>query len=183
MSKPIKEMIMSVYEQQFEGLTGAVLVNPQQLKATDNHELRHALASKGIEVTLVKNSLAKKAFNGTDMELAAPYLTGPTAVVYPVGEDASVVTAARELIDWAKKMPKLEFRGALLDGITFDADEIKTLSEYPTKEEAQAKIVTLLLSPAQNLASAITSPGKNIAGILKTVQDKLEAGDTIAKVS
>ena len=50
-------------------------------------------------------------------------------------------------------------------------------------EEAQAKVVTLLLSPARNLVGAVKAPAGNIAGILKTIQEKLEAGEEIKKVS
>ncbi|MEM6551606.1 MAG: 50S ribosomal protein L10 [Planctomycetota bacterium] len=181
MSRPVKELITNDYKNRFAELEGAVVVNLQGLDALTNNAMRTDLQGKQIKITIVKNSLAKKAFAGTDLEGLSEYLTGPNALVYPIGEDASVVTTARELIDWAKKLEKLEFRGAVLDGIQFGPTEIKKLSEYPTKEEAQAKVVTLLLSPARNLAGALGSPAANIAGILKTIQEKLEAGEEIKK--
>jgi len=183
MSKPVKNLITNAYESKFAGLTGAVLVDVRGIEANDNNALRTDLASKKIKVTVVKNAMARRAFDGTDLEGISSLIDGPSALVYPVGDDNSVVNVARELVDWAKKLEHLDFRGAILDGIHFGPDEIKKLSEYPTKEEAQAKVVTMLLSPAKNLAGAITSPASNIAGILKTIQEKLEAGETIASVS
>lgn len=181
MSKPVKDMIMKQYEALFASTTGAVMINNQLLKSNDNHALRTSLKEKGLHVTLVKNSLAKKVFTGTELEGANDFIEGPTSLVYPVSEDSSVVAAARELIEAAKAFEGLEFRGAIMDGIKFGPEEIKKLSDYPTKEEAQAKVVSIFLSPAKNLAGAVKSPASNLAGILKTIQEKLEAGETIAK--
>ena len=181
MSKPVKEMITAEYRDLFAGVTGAVVVDIRGIEANTTNTMRRELADKQLRVTVVKNSLARKAFESGDLEGLAPMLKGGSTLVYPTGEDASVVSAARELIEWAKKTPELEFKGALMAGISFGADEIKKLSEYPTKEEAQAKVVQILLTPAQNLVGAAVAPGRNLAGIVKTIQEKLEAGETIAK--
>jgi len=181
MSKPVKNLIVDSYKKRFEGLTGGVLIDVRGIKSNDTNNLRSNLAGKDIKVTIVKNSLAKKAFEDGELAPLGDLLDGPSAVAYPVSEDASVVTVARELIDAAKELKDLEFRGALMEGIVFGADEIKKLSEYPTKDEAQSQVVQILLTPAQNLVGAALSPGKKIASILKTVQEKLEAGEEIKK--
>jgi len=183
MSKPVKNLITEEYKRRFDGVSGAVLVDVRGMQSNDNNNFRNDLAGKSIRITVVKNSQAKRAFEGTDLEGLNAMIDGPSALVYPTTADTSVVNVARELIDWAKKLETLEFRGAILDGIMFGPDQIEALSKYPTREEAQAKIVTLLLSPGRNLAGAIKAPASNIAGILKTIQEKLEAGETIAKVS
>ena len=183
MSKPVKNLIAESYKQRFAGVTGAVVVDIRGIEANDNNALRTDLAEKQIRVTVVKNSLAKRAFEGTEMEPISPILDGPSTLVYPVDEDVSVVSVARELLAHAKEIENLEFRGAVLDGIVFGPDEIKKLSEYPTKEEAQAQVVQLFLSPAQKLVAATQGPGRKIASILKTIQDKLEAGEEIKKAS
>ncbi|MEM1108849.1 MAG: 50S ribosomal protein L10 [Planctomycetota bacterium] len=182
MSKPVKNLIASAYAKEFAGLNGAVLIDIRGVEANDNNALRTELAGKSIKVRVIKNSLAKGVFKDGELEGLSEFLEGPAAMVYPAGEDASVVGVARELIDWAKKLENMEFKGAVMDGISFGPDEIKKLSEYPTKEEAQAKVVQIVLTPGQNLVGAITAPGKNLAGIIKTIQEKLEAGETIAKV-
>ncbi len=181
MSKPVKEMMMKAYEDRFAGLTGAVLVNTIGIESNDNNRLRADLAEKGVKITVIKNTLARKIFAGGDMEPANELMSGPTALVYPVDDDTSVVSVARELIDWAKQIEKLEFRGAVMDGITFGPKEIKKLSEYPTKEEAQAQVVQILLSPGQNLVGSVLGPGRKVASLVKAIQEKLEAGETIAK--
>ncbi len=183
MSKPIKNLIVETYKNRFEGISGGVLVDVRGVKSNDTNTLRADLAKKQIKITIVKNSLAKKAFEGGELAAMNDLIDGPSAMVYPVSEEASVVSVARELIDAAKKLKELEFRGALMEGIVFGPKEIEALSKYPTKDEAQAQVVQILLSPAQNLIGAATGPGKMIASILKTVQEKLEKGEEIKKAS
>lgn len=183
MSKPVKNLIVDSYKKRFEGLSGGVLIDIRGIKSNDTNELRANLAGKQMKITIVKNSLAKKAFEDGELAPLNDMLDGPSAVVYPVSEDASVVGVARELIDTAKKLKDLEFRGALMEGIVFGPKEIEALSKYPTKDEAQAQVVQILLTPAQNLVGAVTGPGKKIASILKTVQEKLESGEEIKKAS
>lgn len=183
MSKPVKNLITDQYRQLFEGVGGAVLVDIRGIPANTTNAMRSDLASKDIKVTVVKNSLAKRAWEGHALEPVGDYLDGACTVVYPSSENASAVAVARELVDWAKKEKQIQFRGAVMDGLKFGPEEITRLSEFPTKAEAQAEVVTLLLSPAKNLVGAALAPARNIAGILKTVQEKLEAGETIAKAS
>ncbi len=176
MSKPVKEIIMRMYEQQFADVTDAVLVDIRGIESNDNNELRAGLAEKGIRVTVVKNALARKAFGGRPLESLNSMLKGPSAVVYG-GE--SVVNVARELIDWAKKFDAIEFKGAVMEGTVFAADEIKRLSDFPTREEAQAQVVQVILGPGSQVIGAATSAGSNIAGILDAMVEKLEKGEAI----
>lgn len=182
MSKPVKNLIVESYKKRFEGVTGAVVIDIRGITSNDNNRFRTNLAQKQIKVTVVKNSLARRAFDGTELTPLGDLLEGSSAMVYPVDEEVSVVSVARELIGMVKEMPALSFKGALMDGIAFGPDEIEALSKYPTREEAQAKVVQLLLSPGKNLAASIVSPGSKIASILKTIQDKLEKGEEIKKV-
>jgi large subunit ribosomal protein L10 len=181
MSKPVKNLITESYKKRFEGLTGAVVVDIRGMEANDNNALRSELAQKQIKVTVVKNSLAQRAVAGTELEPLGGIFDGPAAMVYPTDQETTVVNIARVLIDQAKKHKKLQFRGAVLDGIVFGPDEIKRLSEFPTKEEAQAKAIQIILTPGQNLVGAIVSPGRKLASIVKTIQEKLENGEEIKK--
>lgn len=179
MSKPVKEMIVSEYQKRFSDIDGALVLEIRTLRANDNNALRMGLLKKNIRVTVVKNTLARKAFEGTPLDAVNPALEGPCALAYG-GE--SVVNVARELVDWAKKVKDLVLKGAVLDGQYFEGEAgVKRLSDFPTKEEAQARVVSLILAPAGNLVRAATSPGSNILGIVKEIQERLEKGEAIAK--
>ena len=178
MSKPIKQMIVRDYQKRFEGVEGGVLVEIRGMDAGTNNRMRTELVGKKIRVSVVKNTLARKAFTGTALESLSKYLSGPSALVY--GGD-SVVAVAREIVAWAKDKEALQFKAAILDGITFEGKAgVEALSKFPTREEAQAKVITLALSPARNVVGAVKGPAGRVLGIVKEIQRKLEAGETIA---
>ena len=181
MSKPIKDMLVSEYKRRFGDIGNALVIDIRGIGANENNDLRVDLQGKDIHITVLKNSLAKTAFSGTELESLNTALEGPSALV--VG-GRSVVDVARTLVDWAKKIKQLDLKAALLDGELFDgADGVKRLSEYPTKEEAQATVVQLVLSPAGNVVKASTSPGSNLVGIIEEIRTRLEEGNTIEKIA
>lgn len=181
MSRPVKELIIKDYRNRFGDLGSAVVVDIRGIEANQNNDFRLELQKKEIRVTVVKNALARQAFGGTTLAALDALLDGPSALVYG---GASVVDVARELVTWAKKIDKLDLKGAILDGEVFSGpDGIKRLSEFPTREEAQAKVVQLLLSPARNVVGAAGGPGGRILGIVKEIQDRLEKGEAIQKIA
>jgi large subunit ribosomal protein L10 len=181
MSKQIKDLIVSEYRRRFDDVNNALIIDIRGIDANDNNKLRVDLLGKDIHITVLKNSLAKTALEGTSLEALTTTLTGPAALVFGGN---SVVDVARNLVDWAKKVKKLDLKAAVLDGELFDgADGVIRLSELPTKEEAQGIVIQLVLSPAGNLVKAATSPGSNLLGIIKEIRTRLEEGNTIEKVA
>ena len=179
MSKPIKDLILAEYTERFKGVEDALLIDIRGIDANDNNTLRLGLAKKDIRITVVKNTLARKAFAGTGLEQLTAATIGPSAIAWGA---ESVVEVARELADWAKKLDELELKAAVLDGELFDGEAgVKRLSTFPTRTEAQAKVVQLVLSPASNVVGAAKAPGSNILGIIKELQDRLEKGQTLTK--
>jgi large subunit ribosomal protein L10 len=177
MSKPIKNMVTDSYRRRFDGVDGGVIVDLCGVASNDNNHIRNALAKEGMRVTIVKNSLAMRAFEGTDLEGMSQVIDGPSALVY--GGD-SVVVIARQLVDLIKEVENLELKGALMEGEVFKADQIEALSKYPTRQEAQSQLLSMILGAGGQLISATTSGGSNIASILKAMEEKLEKGETIA---
>ena len=170
MSKPVKDMIASEYGRRFEGVTGAVVVEIRGLDAKATTNMRGALRAKGIKVTIVKNALARRTFKGGPLGALEKALKGPSAML--TGAENAVLVA-REIVKIAEAEKKVVLKGALFDGEYYDGDAgVKKLGSFPTREEAQAKVVTLVLSPA-----------RNIMGCVKTIQEKLEKGESISKIA
>jgi large subunit ribosomal protein L10 len=181
MSKPVKEMIMADYRRRFGDLEGALVVDIRGIDANANNTLRLGLAAKDIRVTVVTNTLARKALADSPLSALAPALEGPSALAFG---GSSVVDVARELVEWAKKIAELDLKGAVLDGEFYPgAEGVRRLSNFPTREEAQAKVVQLVLSPAGNVLGAVTSPGARVLAIVKEIQQRLEEGQEIVKAS
>ena len=169
MSKPIKNLIASEYENRFQGVTGAVVFELRGLDARATTTMRNSLRSKGIRMTVVKNALARRTFKGGPLSALETALKGPSAII--TGPE-SVVLVAREVLKSVETEKKIVLKGAIFDGEYFDGDAgVKLLGSFPTREEGLSKVVTLILSPA-----------RNIMGVVKTIQEKLEAGETIARL-
>ena len=179
MSKVVKGMIMSDYKARLEGAADAMVISIRGVKGIPATKLRRGLAGKKIKITVVRNALARKAFEGTSLEPLGKFLTGPSALAYG---GTSVVEVARELIALIKDMPEVELKGAILDGTIYEGKAgVTELSKFPTKDEAIAKVVTLVVSPGRKLLGQIKGPGSGVAGIIKAIETKLEKGEAIAK--
>lgn len=179
MSKPIKQLIVREYQSRLAGASEGMLIGIRGVKAIPATRLRKDLATKKIKITVLSNALAKKAFTGTPLEPLARMLSGSSALAYG---GQSAVEIAREIVRIIEKMPEVELKGAILDGQLFEGKAgCMELSKFPTKDEAIATVVTLIVSPAKKLMGQVKGPGSAIAGIIKSIEEKLEKGETIAK--
>lgn len=187
MSKTVKNIIMRDYKSRIgasgdkDGAFGdAMLISIRGVKAIDTTKMRHGLAAKKIKVTVMQNALAKKTFAGTALEPLADLLTGSSALAYG---GQSVVEVAREIMAWVAKMPKMELKGAVLDGTLYKGKAgVEELSKFPTRDEAIVKAVTLIVSPGRTLLGQLQGPGRSVGGLVKAIETKLEKGEAIAKV-
>ena len=171
MSKPVKNLIVETYKKKFANVDGAVLIEVRGIKSNQNNKLRADMAAKKIKGSVLKNSLAKKALAGSKIEALCKKFEGSVAMAYG-GE--SVVNVARALVETAKEVENLRFCGAIMDGLVFEANQIDALSKYPTKVEAQAQVLTLVLSPAKKLVGQIVGPGRKVASLVKAIEEKKE---------
>ena len=173
MSKPVKQMVRKELGKRFAGLSSVAIVNLTGLNAAQTYDMRGRLAQKDINIAVVKNSLARQAFEDVGLTSATDLLNGPCAIAW--GGD-SVVTIVRELLGMHKDAPTLTVKAAVMDGEVFSGEEdVDRLSKFPTREEAIGQIVQCALSGGSNLAGALVGPGGQIAGILKGIEEKNEA--------
>ncbi|MEL6328510.1 MAG: 50S ribosomal protein L10 [Planctomycetota bacterium] len=180
MSRPVKEMMMRDYKARLGDFEDALVVSLRGIDSNRTNEIRDGLAKKQIRVTVIRNRLFLKEFEGTGLAALAPILNGSNAVAYGA---ESVVEVAREIVELAKANEEMELKGAVLDGMLFEGEEgVQRLSKFPTRDEAIAQDVTLILSPGRNLLGQVKGPGGRLLGIVKAIEEKLEKGEEIAKV-
>ena len=152
------------------------LTDSSTLTVEQINELRGKFYEKGIEMRVVKNTLAKKAMEQASetgaFEGLYDSLVGPTAILF--SEVAN--TPARVIEEY--RGPKGErpiLKAAYIDSsIYIGDDQLKALASLKSKEELIGEIITLLQSPAKNVISGLKSSGSKLSGILKTLGERAE---------
>ena len=166
MSKYVKELIAGELKQRLKGIDEALLVNVIGLDANQSVVLRRQLRDKNIELMVVKNSLAKRATEGTPLASALDGMEGNLAVVWG-GED--FISLAKEVVKLHnnKDMAAFEARGGVMDGEQLTPERVQEISKWPSREEQLSLLVGQILSPGRNLAAALEGPGGALASQIK----------------
>lgn len=166
MSKLVKDLITTELKNRFNGVNDLFLVNLVGLDAIKTQTLRKKLREKDIHLTMVKNSLARRATEGTALAPAFEGTTGMLAVVYGATD---VVALAKEISKLAddKNMAPFAATGGVMDGAKLTASEVKEVSKWPSREELLSLLVGQILSPGAKLASQLNSVGGALVSQIK----------------
>ena len=140
--------------------TGSIFVTHYQgLTVKQIDELRSEMRKHGILFKITKNRITKLALEGSKYKKLESLFTGPTAVAF--SEDA--ITSAKILTKFAKKNSNLKIIGGIMEEEPLSVEEVQKIATLPTLDEARAKIVGILTTPAQKIISILLAPGSKIA--------------------
>ncbi|HET6246123.1 MAG TPA: 50S ribosomal protein L10 [Tepidisphaeraceae bacterium] len=179
MSKTVKNLITKELTDRLGKIEGVGVINPRGIDGIKTNQLRRRLRENGLKMTVVKNTLAKKAVSGKKLDGFDKLLDGPSAVIY--GEAASISAVARQLMAEKKENDTLELRGIFFDGEIYLGEKgVKKVSTLPTREEAIGNLVGLILGPGSKLAGVLKSPGGQLGALLKAIGEKAGAAPEAA---
>jgi large subunit ribosomal protein L10 len=166
MSKYLKNLITDHLKKQLDGVDDLLIVDIAGLEANKNVALRKELRSKKIQLLVVKNSLARRATEGTTLAPAFEGVEGSAAVVWG-SED--VVSLAKEITRLAedKQYEKFVAKGGVMGGSKLSAAQVKEVSKWPSRGEQLSLLVGQILSPGATLSAQLLSPGAKLASQVK----------------
>ena len=154
---------------ELETSTSAIIGTFAGLTASKDFELRKTIRNAGGSYHVVKNKLAARASEGTKIEAALQGLKGVSAVAYTAGDP---VALAKALSTWVKDNAEFTFKLGIIDGKVIDVREIGELATMPGKEELFSKLLFLINSPAQRLATVINATGRDLAVVINQGVEK-----------
>src|ERR1700683_2548576 len=148
---------------ELEQSTSAIIGTFSKLTVAQDFELRKTVRKAGGRYRVLKNKLAARAAQGTKIEAALKGLKGVSSVAYTSGDP---VALAKALSAWVKDNAEFTFKLGIIDGKVIDVREIGELATMPGKEELFSKLLFLIQSPAQRLATVINATGRDLAVVI-----------------
>lgn len=146
-----------------------VIADARGVTVADMDNLRKQAREQKIYMRVVKNSLAKRAFEGSEYEVANAALTGPTLLAFSMEDPGA---AARLLKDFAKNTEPFEVKALSVGGELLGADQIDRLAKLPTREEALGMLANVTLAPVTKLARTLNEVPSSITRVMAAVADK-----------
>ena len=162
-SRATKALKVEVLTRELESSTSAIVGTFAGLTAAKDFDLRKTVRAAGGSYHVVKNKLAAKASEGSKVEAALQGLKGVSSVAYTSGDP---VALAKALSEWVKDNSEFTFKLGIVDGKVISVAEIGALATMPGKEELFSKLLFLIQSPAQRLATVLNATGRDLAVVL-----------------
>jgi len=159
MNKQKKQSYISEMTTQFDKSEAIIVTHYQGLTVSQLDDLRAKMREHGIIFKITKNRITKLAIEKTKCKNLSELFSGPTAVA--LSKDA--IITAKILTNFSKENKNLKILGGIMGDDILDVAGVKNVATLPTLDEARAKIVGILRSPAQKIASILLAPASKIA--------------------
>ena len=147
-AKAKKQLIIDEISEKLNGAVSVVVIDYMGITVSEADEMRKKLREENVDYTVYKNTLVKRAIEGTEFEPLTEVLEGPSAIAISK-EDATA--PARVLNGVIKDINKMEFKAGVIEGTYFDKEKIQAIANIPSKEELIAKFMGSIQSPVSKL--------------------------------
>ena len=172
-TKQEKQKDLEALTEQFKNAKAAMLVGFQGMTVAKDQELRNQLREAGISYAVVKNTLARKAADGTALELAKDQFKGVTAVAL---SNSDPVNLSKAISKFTKANPDIfTFKAGVVEGKVVALRDVEAIASLPSREELISKIMFLVNAQAQRLAVVTNAVARNLVVVLDQVRAQKEA--------
>jgi large subunit ribosomal protein L10 len=166
MNRDEKSAAISELESAIGQATNAFLIEFKGITVPQVTELRRQVRETNSTYVVVKNTLALIAVKDSPLKALEKAFSGPTAVAY---NSTDAVVLAKALTKFAKDVPAVHFKGAMLNGQIVPADQIQAIANLPSRQELIAKLLYVMQSPIRGLAIVLQANIRNLAVVLSEI--------------
>ena len=167
-----KQAIVAEVNEAAKTALSAVLSDYRGLTVAEMTEMRAKARANGVYLRVIRNTLAKRAIEGTEYECLNDAFVGPTMVAFSQEDPGS---AARLIKDYAKELDALEVKALAIGGELLEASQLDRVAKLPTRDEALAQLMSVMQAPVIKLARTLNEvPGKLVRTVA-AVRDQKQA--------
>lgn len=170
MNQTEKKQVVEDVRRELEQASVAIVTRYRGLAVADMTRLRREMRASGSQYRVIKNTLARRASQGTHFEGLGDFLTGPTGLATSVDP----VAPAKVLVDFSKKNPMLEVVGGVLNGVVLSTDAINDLAKLPSREVLVAKLLGTMLAPLQSFVGVLAAIPTSLVRVLDRIRESKE---------
>jgi large subunit ribosomal protein L10 len=172
-SKAQKQKDLEALTENFKNAQAAMVVGFEGMTVAKDQDLRNQLREVGVSYGVVKNTLARKAAEGTRLEPATEHFKGVTAVALS-NEDP--VSLSKAIAKFSKANPDIfKFKVGIVEGKVVSLADVQAIASLPSKEELISKILFLINCQAQRLVTVLAAVPRNLAIVVKQIGDQKTA--------
>jgi large subunit ribosomal protein L10 len=155
----------------FAQAKGVILSDYRGLNVRQMAELRSRLRTAAVELQVAKNTLARRATEGTDYAQLSEHFVGPTSIAFTT---ADVVAMAKILSEYAKSEPKLAIRAGVVEGKIIAPQDIAMLADLPPRDVLMARFLANMQSPLAGLVGVLQGVVRQLLSVLQAIRDAKE---------
>ncbi len=167
-----KQIIVAEVNEVAVKALSAVLADYRGMTVTQLTSMRKRARESGVYIRVIRNTLARRALQGTEYECLQEAFTGPTLLAFSKEDPGA---AARLLKDCAKEYDKLQIKALSIGGKLLAASDIDRLAKLPTKEQALAMLLAVLQAPIAKLARTMNEVPSKLVRTIAAIRDQKEA--------
>jgi len=166
--KTDKESLVDKLSENFKRSNATFVTDYKGMKAIDMDEIRKSLRESSVELKIVRNTLARRAVDGTAFEHLKPKFVGPSAIAFSYKDAAA---AAKLLVQFSKDKPNLKIIGGALGAKAMGLEDIKGLADLPPRDVLLAKMLGSMKSPATGIVTVFAGIPKKLLYALNAIKD------------
>lgn len=167
-----KQKDLNALAESFQNADAAMIVSFNKMTVAKDQDLRNSLREAGVKYAVVKNTLARKAAEGTPFEQITEHFKGVSAVAFT----NDPVSLSKAISKYAKANQDIfTFKVGLVEGKVVELKDVEAIASLPSREELISKIMFVINAQAQRIVTVINAVPRNLAVVVKQIGEKKEA--------